>query len=134
MAACGSCDLRYVIDDEGKMHEVLEGDELWHRFADSQVSSSWLSCAYRIYNDSYAKKDSADLDEVIVVKATHAEDGSYKCAKDVDEGTKPTYAVLDGAPQLEDGIDAAGSKLSSSEGRLRSRSPKRHDDVSVVSQ
>ena len=35
--------------------------------------------------------------------------------------------------QLEDGTDADGSKLSSSEGRLRSRSPKRRDDVSVVS-
>ena len=61
--------LRYVVDGNGELHELVGGErpdleELW---ADSQVSSGWLSAAYRTLKEPFpeppAAKDVVDLTE-----------------------------------------------------------------------
>ena len=118
MVTRGSLDLRYVIDNVGEIHEVVEADPMWQEFADSQVSSSWLACAYRYYKDPAP----SNL-ETITLDAGVCEGGGdclTTCPSSSCESPKENDST---GSQTKESTD--GTTTSSGESRLRSRSPKR---------
>lgn len=123
MVSRDSLDRRYVhvIDNVGEIHEVAPGDPLWLEFADSQVSSSWMACAYRYFKDPpSSSQEIIALDDAGVMEGggdllTTCPSSSCNSPKENDSADSKNTESTDGTTTL------------SSEGRLRSRSPKRQN-------
>ena len=91
-----SHDFRYIIDGDGQLREIEnhENDTTWEQYADGQVSSSWMSCAYRFFQDK-PKKD----DDVIVVDSgfSSSEDGPVGASALASSCGSPKHANINGS-------------------------------------
>ena len=124
----------FIIDGAGQMVEILDpsNDPLWEMYADSQVSSSWMACAYRFYQDK--PETTAESDVIKVELVDHAEP--------VDHGVSEASLGASSLPSSSSpNEESKGSGMKTSttctsscdQPRVRSRSPRRQENVSAVS-
>ena len=123
-------DFRYIIDGDGQLREIEnhENDTFREQYADSQVSSSWMSCAYRFFQDKPQKDD-----DVIVV------DSGFSSSEDTSAGPVGASALASscGSPKHAriNGSSMRTTPISSCEkARVKSRSPRKQKKASAVSQ
>ena len=127
----------YIIDGAGEMVEILDpsNDPLWEMYADSQVSSSWMACAYRFYQDKPEK--TADSDVMVEEPVVHGVSGT-------SSGGHDTLGASLGASSFPLSIPPSESKASTmristastsscDQLRVKSRSTRRQKNVSAVS-
>lgn len=126
----------YIVDEKGQMNElevirgaVLDPDDKWLQYADSQVSTGWLSAAYRCLQDD---KLDTTANEVVVVD-------NDQCGVIVgddalgDDRTSSSAACIDSKVSSSESSDSSGLTSSSSKARVRSRSRTRGTSSSETS-
>lgn len=120
MVSRDSLDRRHVhvIDNVGEIHEVAPSDPLWLEFADSQVSSSWMACAYRYWKDPpSSNQEIITLDDAGVMEGG----GDLLTTSSCDSPKEKDSTGSKGKESTD------GTTTSSGEHRVRSRSPKRQN-------